>query len=65
MFCTYVTRVAEIAQVAHEHVEADVALGVAEVRVPVDGRPADVHADPALVQRFELFRPSRQTIVKL
>ena len=35
--------IAAEAQVAHDHVERDVGLGVADVRVVVDRRAADVH----------------------
>ena len=55
--------VPEIAQVPHEHIETDVALGVAQMGVPVYGRPANVHPHPPLLQRLEFILPSRQAVV--
>ena len=57
--------VSQIAKVPDENVEADVAFGMSQMRVPIDGRPADVYPHPALLQRLKFLFSSRQTVIKL
>ena len=47
--------VADVHQIAVEHVEGDGRAGVAEVSVAIDGGAADVHADTAFVDGAEKF----------
>jgi len=57
-------RIAEVSQVSDEDVETDVAFGVSEVSVAIDGGSADVDTDGAFVERFELFFSSGQAVVQ-
>ena len=47
--------VTEVFQQPEKHVVCDTGTGVAQVRVAVDGRAADVHTDVAFVDRLEQF----------
>ncbi len=47
--------IAEIAQVAHDSVEVDVCLAMAEVSIFVNRWPADVHSNPPLLPGYELL----------
>src|SRR3990172_2839642 len=57
--------IAEVAKVSGQNVEADVALGVAQMRMAIDRRPANIHPDPSGLQRLELLFIPRQTVMKL
>ena len=46
---------AAVAQVAHDHIEGNIGLGVTDVRFIVDGRPADVHADSSRFERDKIL----------
>jgi hypothetical protein len=53
---------AEMPEVADDHVEGDVRLRVPQVRVGVDGRAADVHADLTFDARFEALLLTSQRV---
>ena len=57
--------VAAEAQPAHDGVEADVALGVSEVAVAVDGWSTDVHADLGGGEGGELYQFAAERVVDL
>src|SRR5258706_10909759 len=54
--------VPEEPEVADDDVERHIALGVPDVRVPVDRRPADIHAHLSLDERDKLFFLARECI---
>ena len=47
--------VADVAQIAHCDIEADVTLGMADVRQAIDGRTADVDSHMVAMQGDEIF----------
>jgi len=55
--------VAEEAQVAHDHIEGEIALDVADVGVVVDRRAADVHVDAAGGDRLEELFLAAEAVV--
>src|SRR5262249_15260013 len=46
-----------------EHIECHDRPRIADMHVVVDGRPADIHAHMALVERYEWFLLTRQRVV--
>ena len=55
--------VALMAQIAEEGIEGDGRTCVAQMGIAVDGRPADIHSDAPLVDRFEdLLLPGQGVI---
>src|ERR1051325_2707361 len=54
--------VPEEPEVAEDDVERHIALGVTDVGMPVDRRPADIHAHLTLDERGKLFLPARERI---
>ena len=52
-----------MAEVAEEYVEGDGGTGVAEVRIAVDGRAADVHAHVGGVERLEEFLMAGEGVI--
>ncbi len=57
--------IAAPAQIAYHHIERNIRLGVAYVRVIVDRRAADVHVHLAFVQRFKGLFLTMQDVVDL
>jgi hypothetical protein len=57
--------IAKVAQVADHHIKGNVAFGVAEVGVAVDGRPAHVNSDKAFGDGFKLFFLAAKCIVNM
>ena len=55
--------VAQLLQVAEQHVEGNGRTGMTQVRVAIDRGAADVHAHHRLVQRHEVLLASGEGIV--
>ena len=47
--------VAEVFEIAEDEVKGDGGAGVSQMRVAIDGRSADIHADVSLGERLEKF----------
>ena len=56
---------AKVGEVAVDDVEGNRGAGVAEVAVAVDRRAADVHPDPPLVERPEIFLVALERVINL
>ena len=61
----FVYLIAAIRQVGPDEVEPDDRPHVADVRVVVDGRPADIHRDPARILGHEFLLGECQRVVEL
>ena len=55
--------VAEMTQIAEEDVEGDGRTRMAKMTVAIDGRAADIHAHPALMQGLEKLLGARQGVI--
>ena len=53
-----------VAQYAIEQVERDIGAGIAEMRVVVNRRSADIHPDIIRIERFERLLAARQRIIE-
>jgi hypothetical protein len=57
--------IACIPQISNDDIEGDVALGMTDMRVPVDRWTTDVNPHTTFLKRFEFFLPTCKGIMYL
>ncbi len=55
--------VAQVFQVTMNHIKGDVNFGMPDVRVAINGRSADIHADKTRMERGKFFFLAAEVII--